>query len=876
MEDKNRRGEARPAARNGVVAALVEGDALIERGRPADAVALLTRALLRRAARPDEEARLRLLRGHALWLSGRVRPGHAEVRRGLSLATEPLTQARGLETLGLLAWKVPELEDARRLLGEAMQVYETHGCAEGVARVLEKEAGVLRDAGRLSEALRIQERRLALVSSRQRVPDIALARADRGSLLAALGRWQEARVELEAASALFRELADPRLSTRSAVARAAVDLAAGELASARSALERAREGEAHGDPRASGETLLVTADLHLAAGEPRASEAAAAEALGLFAAARDRGGECRSRVRRVHALLALGRAEEGVGEGRRAVRSAPPSRSDLLALSHIALGRALLRRRPAEALAAFDRALAWAGGRAVFEHAARLGRALCEGAGRDHPDVRGALAGLEAWGDQCVLASCLAEVRERLGVALVAEGGSGLVSTTDWRGASIMVDAAVALAGPGDWPGRWSGAVKAVRPAMPWWRAALVERRGWLMTADASAEPLPEAHAARAVAADHPSPSIVDLALVAPIDTGRTLYLDRRDGQPGFSEGELALASELARLLAAHPSEDGVQAGEPAALPGLVASCPAMLELLRTVARVAVSDSTVHLHGETGTGKERIAEALHRYSGRRGAFVAVNASSLTDELFESEMGGHVKGAFTGAVADRTGHLAEAEGGTLFLDEVTDLSPRAQGKLLRLLQEKEYRRLGESRPRRADVRFVTAANVSLEERAAAGELRTDLMYRLNRIVLILPPLRERGEDVALLARHALRSEATKAGVPAPALPAEVVRALERYSWPGNVRELENEMGRIVLKAGSGPVRREHLSPALLGPPAAAGAPLKHAVFAFEREHIARALARHGGNRARTACALGLTRQALVAKISRLGISAAHPR
>jgi DNA-binding NtrC family response regulator/tetratricopeptide (TPR) repeat protein len=876
MTEKHRRGPVRPAARNGVIEVLAEGDALVDRGRAAEAVELLTRALLRRPAGADEEARLRLLRGHALWLSGRVRPGQAEVRRGLGLATEPLTRARGLETLGLLAWKAQDLEEARRLLEEAMQLYEAHGCAEGVARVLEKEAGVLRDLGRLTEALRVQERRLALVSSMQRGQDVALARADRGSLLAALGRWQEARVELEAAAAFLRELADPRLSVRSSVARAEVDLAAGELAAARSALERAREGEAHGDPRTSGETLVVTSDLHLAAGDPRASEAAAAEALGFFAAARDRGGECRSRVRRVHALLALGRTEEAVGEGRRAARTAPASRPDLLALSHIALGRALLRRRPTEARAAFDRALTCAAGRAVFEHAARLGRALCDGAGRDHPEVRGALAGLEAWGDRRVLASCLAEVRERLGVALVAEGAGALVSPTEWRGASIMVDAAVALAGEGDWPARWSGAMQALRPAVTWWRAALVERRGWVVTADAAPEPLSEAHAARAVVTAHRSPCILDLALLAPIDADRTLYLDRRDGQPGFSEGELALASELGRLLAAHPSEDADHAGEAPGFPGLVGSCPAMLDLLRTVARVAVCEATVHLHGETGTGKERVAQAIHRHSGRRGVFVAVNASSLTDELFESEMCGHVKGAFTSAVADRAGHLAEAEGGTLFLDEVTDLSPRAQGKLLRLLQEKEYRRLGESRSRRADVRFVTAANVSLEERAAGGELRKDLMYRLNRIVLTLPPLRERGEDIARLARHLLRAEAAKAGGPAPVLPADVMRALERYAWPGNVRELENEIGRIVLRAGKGPVRREHLSPALLGPPSAAASPLKHAVFAFERDHIARALARHGGNRARTACSLGLTRQALVAKISRLGISAAHPR
>ncbi|PYQ17564.1 MAG: hypothetical protein DMF80_00295 [Acidobacteria bacterium] len=875
MDQKERRAGARRAAARGLAGTLAEADMLVSRGRASEAVALLTRALLRRPVGPDEEARLRLLRGHALWLAGRVRPGQDEVRRGLAQASHPLTRARGLETMALLAWKGHEHDEARRLLGEALDIYEARDCPEGIARVLEKEAGLMRDGGRLSEALRIQERRLAIVSALPRADRVALARADRGSLLAALGRWQEARLELEAAAALFRELADPRETTRSAVARAAVDLAAGELGSARIALQRAREADGHGDPRSAGETLLVTADLHLAAGEPAASEAAAAEALGLFAAARDREGECRSRVRRVHALLALGRTEEAVGEGRRAARTAAPTRSDLVALSHIALGRALLRRDPAQARDAFDRALSSAHGRPVFEHAARLGRALGEGVGHDHPEVRGALAGLEAWGDRCVLASCLAEVREHLGVALVAEGPS-VVASSDWRGASIMVDAAVALAAAGDWPARWAGSVRALRPALPWSRAALVEPRGWLLTAETGPCPLPAVDPARAAAGQSPAPQIMDLALVAPIDAGRALYLDRHEGQLGFSEGELALATELARLLAAHSSGDAPEADEPAGFPGLVAACPAMHELLRTVHRVATSEATVHLHGETGTGKERIAEAIHRCSARRGAFVAVNASSLSDELFESELHGHVKGAFTGAVADRDGHLAEAEGGTLFLDEVADLTPRAQAKLLRLLQAKEYRRLGESRLRRAEVRFVTAANVSLEERAEAGLLRKDLMYRLNRIVLTLPPLRERGPDIALLARRALRAEAARAGMPAPALPADVVRALEAHAWPGNVRELENEMGRLLLRAGRGPVRREHLSAPLLGAPPSGASPLKHAVFAFEREHIARALARHDGNRARTACALGLSRQALVAKINRLGISAAPPR
>jgi DNA-binding NtrC family response regulator len=250
--------------------------------------------------------------------------------------------------------------------------------------------------------------------------------------------------------------------------------------------------------------------------------------------------------------------------------------------------------------------------------------------------------------------------------------------------------------------------------------------------------------------------------------------------------------------------------------------------------------------------------------------VAVNASSLGDELFESEMFGHLRGSFTGAVSEREGHVAAAEGGTLFLDEVTDLSPRAQAKLLRLLEQKEYRRVGESRTRQADVRFVTASNVPLERRVAEGRFRPDLMYRLNRMVLTVPPLRQRGDDVARLARHFLRRAAARAGVPAPVLAADAQRALAAYGWPGNVRELENEMHRLLVMGGAGPVRRHELAPVFLEPPARGASSLREAVLEFERAHIARALQLHGGNRARTACLLGLSRQALVAKISRLGI------
>jgi DNA-binding NtrC family response regulator len=308
------------------------------------------------------------------------------------------------------------------------------------------------------------------------------------------------------------------------------------------------------------------------------------------------------------------------------------------------------------------------------------------------------------------------------------------------------------------------------------------------------------------------------------------------------------------------------------AFPELVGRGPAMQALFAEMARVVDSEVSVHLFGETGTGKERVAVAIHRRSRRgRGPFVAINASSLSDELFETEMFGHAKGAFTGAVSAREGYVARAEAGTLFIDEVADLTARGQAKLLRFVQEKEYRRVGEPEIRHANVRVLSAANVDLERRVAGGLFREDLMYRLRPIVLALPPLRERGGDVRLLARHFLRLAAEREALPPPLLPADVVRALVSYAWPGNIRELENEISRLVVLAGRGPILLEHLSRRV----AEAAAPdvrscLRDARQRFEREFVGRALSRNGGNRTRTAMELGLTRQALVSKIRRLGL------
>jgi two-component system NtrC family response regulator len=374
----------------------------------------------------------------------------------------------------------------------------------------------------------------------------------------------------------------------------------------------------------------------------------------------------------------------------------------------------------------------------------------------------------------------------------------------------------------------------------------------------------------------HPTRALLGLAaaVLAPAGEG-WLYFDLEESHADVSEGLVAVVGELGRLLERFaPDRNPAPAdAEPAAVAGLVGGSDRMRLLFETIARAARFDMTVHVCGETGTGKERVAHALHQRSARASRpFVAVNASSLSDELFESEMFGHLRGSFTGAVADREGHVAAAEGGTLFLDEITDLSPRAQAKLLRLLEAKEYRRVGESRTRTADVRFVTASNVPLEQRVAEGRFRADLMYRLQRMVLSVPPLRERGDDVLLLARHFLRRAAGRSGVPLPALAGDAERALRAHAWPGNVRELANVVEHASILCERLPIGTEHL-PHKLDAARGGAAPRPH-VRAFgpmtlrelEMQAIHEALTRNDGNKPKTADELGISLKTLYNKLN----------
>ncbi len=304
-------------------------------------------------------------------------------------------------------------------------------------------------------------------------------------------------------------------------------------------------------------------------------------------------------------------------------------------------------------------------------------------------------------------------------------------------------------------------------------------------------------------------------------------------------------------------------------LPEMIATAQSMQPVLHVMERVAPSDAHVLITGEHGTGKEVIARWLHASSGRaRRTFVPINAGGLSEGVFESELFGHVRGAFTDAKADRVGFWEMADGGTLFLDEIGNLSAKLQVRLLRVLQTGEFQRVGSSQTRRADARVLAATNVDIRQEVAEGRFREDLLFRLNTIEIHLPPLRERREDIPLLAAHFLRRQAAQYRKPLGGFTADAMQALLGYRWPGNVRELEHTIERAVLLAPGEAVRSEDLG---LRDPAAETTSIEAMELEeVERLLIRKALARHDGNVSRAAEALGLSRSALYRRLQRYGL------
>lgn len=356
-------------------------------------------------------------------------------------------------------------------------------------------------------------------------------------------------------------------------------------------------------------------------------------------------------------------------------------------------------------------------------------------------------------------------------------------------------------------------------------------------------------------------------------------YLEKHKPEATLTETErdiLSSALPVVRLLSqeSSPPEEVKVQPESTGLEFLGLSQPFRL-IRELVDKVKEVSSPVLITGESGTGKELIARIIH-HGGlrRRGQFVAVNCSAIPDNLLESELFGYARGAFTGALRDRPGLVEEASGGTFFLDEIGDLSLPLQAKILRVLQEKEIRRIGENRSRRVDVRFISATHRNLEQEVAAGRFRQDLYFRLRIITIEIPPLRHRPEDILVLVNHFLDKYCREMNKPRAFFSPAALELLLKYGWPGNVRELQNEIQRALVLAGNSQVLGEELLSDDIKKskdrPLADRWDYSRAKAEFEKKFLGEALRHFNFHRARTAAAIGLTRQGLFRLIKKYGL------
>jgi DNA-binding NtrC family response regulator len=306
--------------------------------------------------------------------------------------------------------------------------------------------------------------------------------------------------------------------------------------------------------------------------------------------------------------------------------------------------------------------------------------------------------------------------------------------------------------------------------------------------------------------------------------------------------------------------------------PEFIAAAPAMQSVLETITRVGPSDANVLITGEHGTGKEVVAQTLHALSARASrSLVAVNTGALSEGIFESELFGHVKGAFTDARTDRIGRFELADGGTIFLDEIGNVPFRQQAKLLRVLESGEIERVGSSRTRRVDVRVISATNSDLRAACASGQFREDLLFRLNTVEIHVPPLRERREDIPALAGHFLSRYASRYRRPVQGFDAAALQALMQYSWPGNVRELEHTLERAILMCRTSEIQPADLGLNLRSQNQSMTQSLEDlSLEAVESILIRKALQRHQGNVSQAAEALGLSRGALYRRMEKYGL------
>jgi two-component system response regulator AtoC len=399
---------------------------------------------------------------------------------------------------------------------------------------------------------------------------------------------------------------------------------------------------------------------------------------------------------------------------------------------------------------------------------------------------------------------------------------------------------------------------------------ALLRKRGFhLMFTDLKMPNLDGMSLLRHARAEAPEMEVVVLTAHGTVDTaveamrlGAFDYLNKPLSGPDEVELIAQRALERRQLRSAAPP--------PLVGPTLVARDPAMVPVVDALRKVAATDATVLLVGESGTGKEVAARAVHGWSKRSGGpFVAVNCATMSETLLESELFGHEKGAFTGATERRRGRVEQAEGGTLFLDEIGEMRVDLQAKLLRVLQERSFERVGGGQTIPADVRWLAATNRDLGAEMAAGNFRQDLYHRLAVFPVQLPPLRDRPADVEVLAEHLLAQAASRVGKAALSLSPSALASLKAYRWPGNVRELSNALERAAILCDGQLVGPEHLVLGIPGRPPEVAPPTT--LLDAEREAIRQALRSEDGNRKRTAERLGISLRSLYDKLKAHGLN-----
>ncbi len=381
--------------------------------------------------------------------------------------------------------------------------------------------------------------------------------------------------------------------------------------------------------------------------------------------------------------------------------------------------------------------------------------------------------------------------------------------------------------------------------------------------------------------------SLLCVPLVASGTVLGAIYLDSRSPTAQFDENHLQVMAAVAGIAALAldnllhweqlRQENEDLRAEINLEHDMVGASPSMREVFDFIRRVAPTDSTVLLQGESGTGKELVARAIHRNSPRADRpFVAINCAAITETLLESELFGHEKGAFTGAVSQKKGKVEVADGGTLFLDEISELAPGLQAKLLRVLQEREFERVGGTRPIPLDIRVIAATNRSLAEAVEAGAFRKDLFYRLNVVTFTMPALRERREDIPQLAEHFIAKAARKCKTRSKSLSAEARACLMSYDWPGNVRELENALERALVLGSADAILPDDLPETILeasSPAPASSAKFVTAIKDLKKQLILQALQQANGSYIEAAKALGIHPNSLLRLIRNLDVKAA---